>query len=170
MKRLAMGAALGGLAVYLYDPELGEERRGRLSSLWRENRDTAMQAGRVASDAVESARPLAERMGRAVSRRDWAEAFDRRRPGAGLPVLICAAAIGGALVYFFVDPVKGSERRERLLAILQEKSRSTLDAGREAARQTAEAVKPAAGRVGDQVADAVEGVKSKVTSAANTGG
>ena len=33
MKRLAMGAALGGLAVYLFDPELGEERRERLSSL-----------------------------------------------------------------------------------------------------------------------------------------
>ena len=29
MKRIALGMALGGLAVYLYDPELGENRRGR---------------------------------------------------------------------------------------------------------------------------------------------
>jgi len=35
MKRIALGAALGGLAVYFYDPELGESRRGRMSSLWQ---------------------------------------------------------------------------------------------------------------------------------------
>jgi hypothetical protein len=35
MKRLAMGAALGGFAVYLLDPELGEGRRERLLSHWR---------------------------------------------------------------------------------------------------------------------------------------
>jgi gas vesicle protein len=36
MNRLTMGAALGGLAVYLFDPKLGEERRERVFSLWRE--------------------------------------------------------------------------------------------------------------------------------------
>ncbi len=152
MKRLAMGAALGGLAVYLFDPELGEERRERLLSLWRENRSSAVQAGRVTSQAAESARPVVRRMTKAMGR-DWAEAFDRRPPAVNLPKLIGAAAIGGTLVYF-LDPVHGPERRQWLL--------SRLAAGRQAARQTVKAVKPHAGGVSDQVADAVEGVKSKV--------
>jgi gas vesicle protein len=153
MKRLTMGAALGGLAVYLFDPELGEERRERLLSLWRENRDSAVQAGRAASQAAESARPVVRRMTTALGRGDWAEAFNRGRPAVSLPKLIGAAAIGGILVYF-LDPVHGSERRQWLL--------SRLEVGRQAARQTVDAVKPRAGRVSDQVADAVEGVKSKV--------
>ncbi len=161
MRRLTMGAALGGLAVYLFDPELGEERRERLFSLWRENRGRAVQAGRAAFQAAESARPLARRMTKAVGRDDWAEAFDRSRPAASLPKLIGAAVIGGALVYF-LDPVKGPERRQWLLSTWQETRHSALEAGRQAARQTAEAVKPHRGIVRDQVADAVEGVKSKV--------
>ena len=150
MNRLTMGAALGGLAIYLFDPESGEERRERLLSLWRENRDSAVQAGRDVSQAAESARPLARRMTKAVGGGDWTEAFDRGRPAVSLPKLIGAAAIGGALVYF-LDPVKGSERRH-----------STLEAGRQAARQMAKAVRPHAVRVSDPVADAGDGVKSKV--------
>jgi gas vesicle protein len=153
MNRLAMGAVLGGLAVYLYDPELGEERRERLLSVLRENRDSATRTGRAASLAVESARPLARRMTKTVGGIDWAEPFDRNRPAASLPKLIGAAAIGGTLVYF-LDPVKGSERRQWLL--------STLETGLRAARRTAKAVKPHVDRVSDQVADAAEGVKPKV--------
>ena len=151
MKRLAIGAALGGLAVYLYDPQMGGERRSRLSSLWAENRASALQAGRAASQTIESARPLARRMTRAVGRGDLAQAFERVRPAASLPRLVGAAAVGGALVYF-MDPVKGSERRH-----------SALDAARLALRQVAMAVEPLPGRVGDQVAGAVETVKSKVS-------
>ena len=153
MNRLAMGAALGGLAVYLYDPELGEERRERLFSLWQENRGSAVQAGRAVSQAAESARPLARRMTKAVGRREWAEAFGRGRPPIGLTKLIGAAVIGGTLVYL-LDPVEGAERRQRLL--------STVEAALQAARHTAKAVKPHADRVSDQVAVAVEGVRSKV--------
>jgi hypothetical protein len=156
MKRLTTGAALGGLAVYLFDPKLGEERRERLLSLWRENRGSAVQAGRAASQVAESARPLARRMTKAVGRGDWAAAFDRGRPAFSLPKLIGAAAIGGTLVYFIVyfrDPVQGSERRQWLL--------SKLEAGFHAARQTARAVKPHAGGVSDREPDAVEGAKSK---------
>jgi len=151
MKRFAVGAALGGLAVYLYDPELGEKRRGRLSSFWQENRNSALQAGRAASETIESARPMARRMTRAMGRRDWAQALDRGRPTASLPKLIGAAVVGGAVVYF-MDPLKGSERRL-----------SALEAGRRVARLMADAMKPLPGRVGDQVAGAVEGVKSRVS-------
>jgi gas vesicle protein len=151
MNRLTMGAALGGLAVYLFDPESGEERRERLLSLWRENRGSAAQAGRVVSQAAESARPLARRMTKAVGRGDWTAAFDRGRPAISLPKLIGAAAVGGALVYF-VDPAKGSERRH-----------SALDAGRGAVRQLATAVKPLLGLVSNHLADSVDSVKSKVS-------
>jgi hypothetical protein len=149
MKRIALGAALGGLAVYLYDPELGERRRGRLSSLWQENRDGALQAGRTASEAIDSARPLARRITKAVGRGSWPLVIERGRPAASLPRLIGAAALGGAVVYF-MDPVKGSARRM-----------SALDAGRRVARQIASITEPVHGRIGDQVADAADRVKSR---------
>jgi hypothetical protein len=154
MKRLAIGAALGGFALYLFDRGLGEERRERLLSHLRVYRGSAVQAGRAASQAAESARPLARRMTKAVSRGDWAEALNRGRPSVSLPKLIGAAAIGGVLVYF-LEPVHGSERRQRLLSYLEA-------AGRQAAQQTAKAVKPVADHVGDEVSGAVEGVKSGV--------
>lgn len=162
MRRLAIGAALGGLAVYLYDPNLGGERRERLSSLWRENRESRMQVGRAASQAADSMRPLARRMTKAVGRADWAKAVDPGRHAASLPLVIGAFAVGGALVYFLA-PVKGAERRQRLLSAWHENRQATLEAGRHAARQTAEAVKPVAIRVSDDVADAVEGVKAMVS-------
>jgi hypothetical protein len=151
MKRLALGAALGGLAVYFYDPDLGRTRRGHLSSLLQENRDNALQAGYAASETIESARPLARRMSKAIARGDWAEAIGRRRSAATLPRLIGAAVIGGVVVYF-MDPVRGSMRRT-----------SAMAAGRRAANRVADTVKPLAGRVGDHVATAFDGVKSKAS-------
>ena len=145
-----MGAVLGGLAVYLYDPELGEERRERLLSVLRENRDSATRTGRAASLAVESARPLARRMTKAVGRTDWSKALDRSRSSSTLPKLVGAAAIGGVLVYF-LDPVKGSERRM-----------SALDTGRRVSRQVADMVTSVSGRVGEQVAGTVQEFRSQV--------
>lgn len=150
MNRLAIGAALGGLAVYLYDPEHGENRRERLSSLWQENRAGVLRAGHAAADTIESGRPLARRITKAVDRRDWAVALDRGRSGAGLSRIVGAAALGGALVYF-MDPAKGSARRI-----------SALDAGRQAARQVADMVKPVQARVGDRIAGAADRVRVKV--------
>jgi hypothetical protein len=150
MNRLVAGAALGGLAVYFYDPEMGETRRGRLISVWQENRDSAMQARRVAANTLESARPIARRMTKAVGRTDWSKALDRGRSAATLPKLIGAAAIGGVLVYF-LDPTKGSERRM-----------SALDAGRRASRQVADVVTSVSGRVGEQVAGTVQEFRSQV--------
>ena len=160
MKRLTVGMALGGLAVYLLDPQLGEERRDRLLSVWRVNRETASHAGRAAFEAVENARPLARRMTKMVGRRDWAQALGRGRPTVSVPKVIAAAAVGGTLVYF-LDPVNGPERRQRLLSAWREKRDSMLEAGIRAARQTAKAVKTQTGHANDQVADAAEGVTSK---------
>ena len=151
MNRLAIGAALGGLAVYLYDPELGENRRGRLSSLWHQNRGGVLNAGRAASETIDSARPMARRISRAIGRRDWPMAVDRGRPAASLPRLIGAVALGGAVVYF-MDPVEGSARR------LQ-----ALRAGRGALGQIANIVKPVRNHIGDQATSASERIKSKVS-------
>jgi len=148
---MALGAALGGLAVYLYDPELGENRRGRLFSLWRENRNSALQAGRTASETFDSARPLARRITNAIGRGTWPVVIERGRRGTSLSGLIGAAAIGGAVVYF-MDPVKGSARRM-----------SVLDTGRRAARQIASITEPVRGRVADQVTDAADRFKSRVS-------
>jgi hypothetical protein len=150
MKRLAVGAALGGLAAYLYDPKLGAERREQLYSLWQDNRDTAVQARQTASRVLESARPVARRVTKAVGRGDWAQMFERRRPSASFPKLIGAAAVGGALMYFF-DPVRGSERR-----------RSTLAAGRRVVAKVVEAAKTVPDRVGGPSADSATRVKSSL--------
>ena len=150
MNRIAIGAALGGLAVYLYDPELGEHRRGRLSSLWQENRNGVLEAGRTASQTIDSARPVARRITKAISRRDWPLVIDRGQPAVSLPGLIGAAAFGGAVVYF-MDPVKGSARR------LQ-----AMGTGSRAFRQIASIVKPVSARIADRVTNAAERIKSEV--------
>lgn len=150
MKRLAVGAALGGFAAYLFDPKLGAERRERLMSVWQDNRDTAVQAGQTASRALESARPVAQRVTKAVSAGDWAKLFEQRRRSATLPKLLGAAAVGGALMYF-LDPVRGPERR-----------RTTLVTGRRAVAKIVESVKTVGGRVGGSSADAENDVKSRM--------
>ena len=150
MKRLAVGVALGGFAAYLFDPKLGADRRERLYSLWQDNRDNAVQVGQTASRALESARPVARRVTKAVGRGDWAQMFERRRPSSNLPKLIGAVAVGGALM-FFLDPVRGSDRR-----------RSTLAAGRRAVAKVVEVAKTVPDRDGGPSADSGSGVKSRV--------
>ena len=150
MKRIAIGAALGGLAVYLYDPELGEHRRGRLSSLWRENRNGVLQAGRTASVTIDSARPVARRITKAIGRGNWPVVIERGRPAASVPKLIGAAVLGGAAVYF-MDPVKGSGRRLQVIGI-----------GRRAVRKIASIVSPMHDDIGDQTSSTASRIKSKV--------
>lgn len=171
VNRLAIGAALGGLAVYLYDPERGEKRRENLLSLWRDNKESALQAGRAAGEAVDSARPLARRFTRAIDQGDWREAFKQGRgwSAGGLLKVIGAATITGSLVYL-LDPANGSKRRQRLLFAWQGRGESALKAARQGARKAADAVRSRADHVGDREAEVVEAVKSRVPAAANAGG
>jgi hypothetical protein len=142
LKRIAFGAALGGLAVYFYDPELGESRRERLSSLWHENRGGVLRAGRAASETIDSARPLARSIGRGIL-----PMANRVRPAATLRRLVGAAAVGGAVVYF-MDSARGSARRLRVVGT-----------GRKAAREIGSMVSS----IADQGANAAERIKSKVS-------
>ena len=73
MDRITIGAALGGAAVYFLDPQRGEDRRRRVQSFWRENRDTAFEVGGGVSQAAESMRPLVRRVKRGFGRGDWTE-------------------------------------------------------------------------------------------------
>src|SRR5579859_8256045 len=119
MSRFTIGAALGGAAVYFFDPLQGEDRRRRVQSLWRENRDTANQVGAGVSHAAESMRPLVRRMKRGLERRDWAE--DAAASWAlALTGIFVASAVGGSLVYF-LDAQNGPVRRKRIFTFLGEK-------------------------------------------------
>jgi hypothetical protein len=146
-----MGAALGAVAAYLGDPKLGAERRERLVSLWNDNRDTAVQAGQTAKGAFESARPVAKRVTQAIGSRDLAKLLERRRSSGTLPRLIGAAAVGGALVYF-LDPLRGAERRSMMLA-----------KGRQLASKAVDTAKAARNRVGTSSEHTAKRAKSQVS-------
>jgi hypothetical protein len=151
MKRLAMGAALGAVAAYLGDPKLGAQRRERLVSLWNDNRDTAVQAGQKASQAFDSARPVARRVTQAIGSRDLAKLLERRRSSGTVPKLIGAAAVGGAIMYF-MDPTRGSARRQAAIA-----------KGRQVATRVVEIAKMVPNRVGASSTDSGTRAKSRVS-------
>lgn len=130
MNRLTIGAALGGAAVYFFDPQRGEDRRRRMESLWRENRGTALEVEGRVSEAAESLRPLVRRMKRGLGRGDWAAASGPNR----VPVvtgIIIAVALGGALAYF-LDPENGLVRRQRVLSAIP-RAKHAADEASEAA-------------------------------------
>lgn len=158
MNRMTIGAALGGAAMYFFDPQQGEDRRGRIQSLWRANRDTALEVGGGVSQAAESMRPLVRRMKRGLERADWAE-------GNGsnwVPVLtgvVVAAAFGGALVYF-LDPENGLVRRQRVVSFYGEQQ-GALKGRVRSVQKAAKTVRPPAKHTVDKAAAAVEDVRAK---------
>lgn len=115
MDRIAIGAALGGAAVYFLDPQRSEELRRRVQSFWRENRGSAFEVGGGVAQAADSVRPLVRRAKRGFERGDWTEG-GRRRWVPGVTAIIIAAALGSVFMYF-VDPENGPGRRQRVLSI-----------------------------------------------------
>jgi hypothetical protein len=118
MKRVTIGAALGGAAMYFFDPQQGEDRRRRIQSLWHENRDTALEVGGGVSQAAESMRPLVRRMKRGLERGDWVE-DDGPNWVPLVTGVVVSTAFGGALVYF-LDPENGLVRRQRVVSFVGE--------------------------------------------------
>jgi len=139
MSRFTIGAALGGAAVYFFDPLQGEDRRRRVQSLWRENRDTANQVGAGVTHAAESMRPLVRGMKRGLEQRDWAD----DAAASWMPALtgiFVASAVGGSLVYF-LDPQNGPDRRKRILMFLGDRQ-SAIRQRIRGVRNAADAVRP----------------------------
>jgi hypothetical protein len=139
MNRFTIGAALGGAAVYFFDPLQGEDRRRRVQSLWRENRDTAVQVGGGVSQAAESMRPLVRRVKRGLEQGDWAQDAGASWVPAVTGVAV-ATAFGGALIYF-LDPQNGLVRRKRVLTFLGEEQ-DTLKEGFRSVQKAAGTVRP----------------------------
>jgi gas vesicle protein len=54
MRKILFGAILGALAMYFLDPGNGGERRQMLSGLWREQKDTVLDAARTTASTVSS--------------------------------------------------------------------------------------------------------------------
>jgi len=158
MNRMTIGAALGGAAMYFFDPQQGEDRRRRIQSLWRENRDTALEVGGGVSQAAESMRPLVRRMKRGLERRDWAE-------GDGpnwVPVvtgIVVSTAFGGALVYF-LDPENGLVRRQRVVSFFGE-LQGALKGGFRSVQKAAKTVTPPTKHTVEKASEAVEDVRVK---------
>ena len=119
LNRWFAGALTGGLATYLFDPELGARRRRHLIAVWRENESTAKEAQQMAMRAAAQMEPLAYR----ITGGRW-PARDRGMEVGGVVPLLLGTAIGGALVYFF-DPESGARRRLRARSFLQEKRDAT---------------------------------------------
>ena len=140
MHRIPIGAALGGAAVYFLDPQRGEDRRRRVQSFWRENRDTAFEVGGGLSQAAESVRPMVRRVKRGFGRGGWTEGGGPNWV-PGVTGIIIAAALGGALMYF-LDPENGPRRRQRVLSV---KLRAK-DAANEASEAVEEVGVPGRGR------------------------
>ena len=158
MKRVAIAAALGGAAVYFFDPQRGEDRRRRAQSLWRENRDTALEVESGVAQAAESMRPLVRRMKRGFGRGDWAEGGGPNW-GLGVTGTILAAALVGSLVYF-LDPENGLVRRQRVLSFLMEQQ----DAFKESfgnAQKAVRTVNARAKHAVDETSGPVEDVMAK---------
>jgi len=158
MNRMTIGAALGGAAMYFFDPQQGEDRRRRIQSLWRKNRDTALEVGGGVSQTAESMRPLVRRMKRGLERRDWAE-DDGPNWVPVVTGIVVSTAFGGALVYF-LDPENGLVRRQRVVSFFGE-LQGALKGGFRSVQKAAKTVIPPAKHTVEKASEAVEDVRVK---------
>lgn len=158
MSRFQIGVALGAAAVYFFDPQNGEDRRRRVESLWRENRDTARQFGRGVTHAAESMRPVAGRVKHRIERGTWSE-----DNGAGwMPAfggVVAATALGGALAYF-LDPQNGPARRQRVVKLVRGEQ-GPVKEGFRSVRKAAGSVGPWARQAAGEASTVVHEVKAK---------
>jgi gas vesicle protein len=149
MNRMTFGAALGGAAVYLLDPQQGEARRRRVQSLWSDGRGAARQVERRVSESAETMLPVVQRVDRGLRRGDWSSSSGSNRV-AGMTGVLMAAAVGGALVYL-LEPTNGALRRRRIVAFLG-RQRGALQDGFRSARRTARQAAGKATRNADRAA------------------
>jgi gas vesicle protein len=54
VKGFLIGATAGAMAMYFFDPDSGENRRGRAMSVWDENKDQVLKTSRIFTEQVKS--------------------------------------------------------------------------------------------------------------------
>lgn len=67
MGRFFYGALVGGVLMYLFDPENGNQRREQLQEWWRRNQGTVKGAGRATVRKVQDLQPMVERAARGAA-------------------------------------------------------------------------------------------------------
>jgi len=157
MSRFKIGVALGSAAVYFLDPLQGEDRRRRVQSLWRENRDSALEVGGGVSKAADSMRPLVRRMKRGLQQGDWAEDAGANWAPAVTGIAV-ATAVGGALVYF-LDAQNGLVRRQRVLTFFGGEQ-GAIQGGVRSVQKAAGTVMPWAKHAAGEVSEFAENVRA----------
>jgi gas vesicle protein len=55
MRKLLLGAIIGGALVYFMDPEQGSARRARFTGRWADQKDSVLEVARQAGSAVGTA-------------------------------------------------------------------------------------------------------------------
>jgi gas vesicle protein len=80
MGRFVYGTLVGGVAMYLLDPESGAERRRRLTEWWRQNRGPMTRAGQATARRIEDLKPAAEQVTRSAAQTAQTAA-SKVRPG-----------------------------------------------------------------------------------------
>ena len=127
MNRFTLGAITGGLAVFFLDPDLGDRRRRRLLGVWSESQEALENARDASLRALNSAGPRGRRLRRRIAGEPaWGPAVGT---GFGIGAVLLAGAAGMAVSYL-LDPDAGPQRRSRMMGLLKEQQRVTLDAGR----------------------------------------
>jgi gas vesicle protein len=144
MRPAVIAAVLGGLAMFLLDPDAGRRRRRDLARVLGEAREPLQQAGkssrRAARDAQKASRQAAKTVGQ------WRQDASGRSAGPSatawvlvLAGIAAAAATGVAIAYAF-DRERGAQRRGRLRQAAQDMQDQVRQQSAEAAALAKERV------------------------------
>jgi gas vesicle protein len=118
MRPAFIAAVLGGLAMFLLDPDAGRRRRRDLVRVLGEAQQPLQQAGKSSRRAARDARKASRQAAKTVG--EWRRDASGRAAGPPatawilvLAGIATAAAAGVAAAYAF-DPQRGARRRRRL--------------------------------------------------------
>ncbi|MDQ6793266.1 MAG: YtxH domain-containing protein [Chloroflexota bacterium] len=150
--RTLLTAAVAAAATYLLDPQLGEDRRQRALDFWHDNRGARGDVGRAASQVGRTARPLMKR----VSHMHVEPALGGKE--VGVRRVLIGVALGGVIAYF-LDPKRGSERRQQVVEAWTQRRDQATRAGRSAMSQASDLVKPQVQEISKHVTASAEDVK-----------
>lgn len=151
MVRALIAAVLGGVAVFLFDPDLGTRRRKGLAKLAGQGRESLEQAGKRSRRAATEAKKASRRGAKTIGQLKRDVSGEPSGPSAGTWVLLgggilAAGAIGAGIAYA-MDPDRGAARREQL----RQKALDTRNQLQQQGAQAADAAKQRFSEAREQV-------------------